>query len=432
MILHFGEENVFQDVDNIPIGANFRRYLQDEIAKCDVILVVIGPDWGRIMQERAQQNNDFVRIEVESALKLGKFVVPVTVKEAKMPDMSQLPSSIQELGELNAATLRFNPHFKQDCQRLAEAVKQEVVRRQEPFTPQLLQGARGSETPPPAPKPTPPSAKPDPVQEALTRARSFIHEGKKNADWTPFITRFPDLKIPDMPFCLVPTGTFQMGNDQEAYDGLSKGVLDGGKHIFDQPFYIAQYSVTNAQWRLAVKAGVVGEPETVNALNWYNDPLMMNAPVLGVSWFECQRFAQWVGCRLPTEREWEYAARSVESLVYPWGNEFVADNVVYDKNSGGKPWDVTSKPEGVSWVGAHHLSGNVWEWQASLYDSYPYIADGSRERDSDNARRVLRGGSWNDGQGDARAAYRVSDHPLNRGVDLGFRVVLVFPSSLGH
>lgn len=74
--------------------------------------------------------------------------------------------------------------------------------------PPMPEWVRGSETPPPA-KPTSPPAKPDPVQEALTRARNFIREGKKNADWTPFIRRFPDLKIPDMPFCLVPTGRFR-------------------------------------------------------------------------------------------------------------------------------------------------------------------------------------------------------------------------------
>lgn len=410
MIIHFGEENVFQDVDNIPVGENFRKYLQDEIAKCDVVLVVIGPDWGRIMQERAQQNNDFVRIEVESALKLGKFVVPVTVKEAKMPDMSQLPDSIQELGELNAANLRFNPHFKQDCQRLAEALKEGLARRhQQPFTPQF------------------------PVLAALTRARNFIREGKKNSDWTPFIAPVSDLKsgdvkIPDMRFCLVPTGKFMMGSDN-GFDN-EKPVH---QQTVDKLFYIAQYPLTNAQWALGVKAKVVGEPQGEEALKWYKDPQMMNAPVVGVSWFDCQKFAVWMGCNLPTEREWEYAARGVESLNYPWGNYWDENKVVWSQNSGFKPNDVMTKPTGVSWVGASHLIGNVWEWMASLYENYPYVANNSRERDTGgriDIRRVVRGNSWSGFQDDAHITFRFGNFPDFRDFDYGFRLVLR-PLSLG-
>lgn len=92
MTTHFGDGNVFQDVDNIPFGVDFRKYLQAEIAKCDVVLVVIGTDWARIMAERAHEPNDFVRIEVESALRLGKHVIPVTIRGAVMPNPSQLRS----------------------------------------------------------------------------------------------------------------------------------------------------------------------------------------------------------------------------------------------------------------------------------------------------------------------------------------------------
>jgi formylglycine-generating enzyme required for sulfatase activity len=283
----------------------------------------------------------------------------------------------------------------------------------------------GSAVVPPPPEP--------PVQAALQRARDLAQIGKRNRYWKPFTTTFSDLKIPDMPFCLVPTGTFQMGEGQEAHP-----------QTFTEPFYIAQYPVTNAQWRVAVEAGVVGEsPKDSRAKQWYDDPKMANAPVVGISWFEAQKFVQWMGCRLPTEREWEYAARGVESWVYPWGddwpadsargveiwlypwgNDWDADKAIHKYNSEGRPWDVTSKPDGASWVGAWHLSGNVWEWTASLESDYPYLADGSCEVDvgnRTNVQRVLRGGSWFSLQDYLHAAMRNFDTPDHCDGLYGFR-----------
>jgi formylglycine-generating enzyme required for sulfatase activity len=258
-------------------------------------------------------------------------------------------------------------------------------------------------------KPAPPA---ESVQAALQRARAFAKTGKRNRDWTPFITTFRDLKLPDMRFCLVPTGTFRMGEGQEAHP-----------QTFTEPFYIAQYPVTNAQWRVAVEAGVVGEPQGSGKL-WYDDPKMSNAPVVAITWFEAHKFVQWMGCRLLTEREWEYAARGVENWVYPWEGDWDANKAIHKDNSLQQPWDVTSKPDGASWVGARHLSGNVWEWTASLYQNHPYPTDGSREVDTGvrtDVNRVLRGGSWNNTPGNLRAAYRGSKSPVDWGGNVGFR-----------
>lgn len=141
-----------------------------------------------------------------------------------------------------------------------------------------------------------------------------------------------------------------------------------------------------------------------------------------ISWFEAQAYAAWWGGRLPTEAEWEYAARGPEGLIYPWGDDFAADNVVFFSNSGRKTADVGSIPAGVSWVGALDMSGNVWEWVSSLYQPYPYKANDGRESTSDtNSGRVLRGGGWNNDVNDLRAAFRGRLTPNDRINSGGFR-----------
>lgn len=396
MSVYFGEDNVFQDVIDIPPGVDFRQYVRRAIAACDAVLVMIGPDWGRILQQRADDPADLVRIEVEAALAQGKLVVPVTVRGAAMPRPEELPDSLRELCWRNRAVVRPNPDFKHDCKRLAEGILAAVGRAvPSPRRPAPADAEDARATREIARRQLP---------QALQRARVFAQDGRSNADWQPFVTTFDDLPLPEMAFCLVPAGRFRMGSAD--YDDEKPAH----PQTFDQPFYIAQTPVTNAQWRAAVEAGAVSAPQVEKALTWYKDPAMADAPVAGITWAMAQAFTQWLGVCLPTEREWEYAARGPDALDYPWGGAFDAARAVYRQTSLGRPWSVTSHPQGASWVGALHMAGNVWEWTASLHETYPYLADGSRERDGD-APRVLRGGSWVSDAADLRAAFRVRSVP---------------------
>lgn len=408
MVTHFGEGNVFQDVDTIPLGVDFRDYLRDAVNQTDAVLVVIGPDWARIMRERQLEDSDLVRIEVESALRLNKLVIPVLAMGANMPTSTQVPESIRDLCWRNAARVRPNPDFRRDCAVIAENVTSVLAK-----TASFLSPASTPDSP----------VGTRHASSALERARAFT--GQRNRDWQPYVTTFSNLKIPDMSFCLVPVGTFNMGSDDGRYDDESPVH----SQTITQPYWIGQYPVTNAQWRLAADEGGVPEPEGVgNALKWYRDKEMADAPVVGVTWFMARDFVNWIGARLLTEMEWEYAARGVESLRYPWGNDWNPNVPIWDKNSGGKPANVTTKPEGKSWVDARHMIGNVWEWSASLYEPYPYLSNSTRERDtgdSTDALHVLRGGSWGGSDsGVLRAACRNGGLPDFRYYFWGFRLAL--------
>src|SRR5260221_9778271 len=126
-----------------------------------------------------------------------------------------------------------------------------------------------------------------------------------------------------------------------------------------------------------------------------------------VTWSEARDFCvEKRGARLPTEAEWEYAARGPDNLTYPWGNTFVADNLVFKDNSHGQTAEVGSKPGGQSWVGAMDMNGNLFNWVSSLYWPYPYSATDGRENQQSNDLRTLRGSSWDDGPDRTRAYFR--------------------------
>ena len=207
----------------------------------------------------------------------------------------------------------------------------------------------------------------------------------------------------------VPAGCFWMGSVSGYPDERPVHEV-----CFDTPFWIDRYEVTNGQFeRLGGKA---------EAESSWSDP---NLPRTDVNWFEADEFCKQRAARLPTEAQWEYAARGADSLIFPWGNEFEKDKVVADK----EPAEAGSRPDGVSWVGSDDMSGNVWEWTSTIYhpEQFPYPYDGSDGRelsDDISTWRVMRGGSFNNSSDFAfflRIARRSFRDPGGRNFDLGFR-----------
>lgn len=114
----FGQERIFRDVDSIPLGVNFRKALEHEIERCRVLLIIIGSDWLTASDKEGNQRllspNDWVRIEIECALRRGIAVIPILVSGAEMPDKLKLPDSIQTLTDYQATAVRPDPDFRTD------------------------------------------------------------------------------------------------------------------------------------------------------------------------------------------------------------------------------------------------------------------------------------------------------------------------------
>lgn len=217
-----------------------------------------------------------------------------------------------------------------------------------------------------------------------------------------------------MTMVYVPAGEFQMGSDEGE---------DNEQPVHTQTleaFWIDRTEVTNAQYNLCVEAGVC-------EISRHADNTTFNRaahPVVGVSWYDGVAYCEWAGGRLPTEAEWEYAARGPESLKYPWGPEFDDSYVNYDKTGTGATQAVGSYPEGASWVGALDMIGNVWEWTQSIYLPYPYDDNDGRERLDISRPRVSRGGSWGTSEAYLYATARNKLDLTYQNTATGFRCVV--------
>ncbi|MCA9499014.1 MAG: SUMF1/EgtB/PvdO family nonheme iron enzyme [Nitrospira sp.] len=206
-------------------------------------------------------------------------------------------------------------------------------------------------------------------------------------------------------------------------------VLDG--------FFIDKFEVSNSDFAKFMKEK--GHPGPA----YWDDPRLNkpDQPVVGVNWFDAKAYCKYKGKRLPTEAEWERAARGPEGFQYPWGNEFDPAKANYGKNHEAT-LPVDSMPEAASPYGLHHMAGNVFEWVEDWYDPdfykktpHPVNTQGPLkpiwiggtgtyvDRLTVGAKRVVRGGSWIAAESSITTTHRFWNHPANNsyGVGLGFR-----------
>ncbi len=220
----------------------------------------------------------------------------------------------------------------------------------------------------------------------------------------------------------VPAGSFTMGS--AADDGEADSNEKPAHAVQLDAFWLDKFEVTNFQYAACVQTGVCSPSDWVNDTD-YNG---QTQPVVGVDWNDAFAYCQWAGARLPTEAEWEYAARGPENRLYPWGDTFDAALVNGSGSIDGfdRPAPVGSFPSGASWVGAQDMAGNVWEWVNDWYaaDYYAQSPSINPQGPEDGNSKVLRGGSWNNHASLLRAAHRYPLAPDNRYDLIGFRCLL--------
>lgn len=232
----------------------------------------------------------------------------------------------------------------------------------------------------------------------------------------------------------IPAGEFIMGSDEVDTEGkaaefgsLKPWFLDEHpkRRLFLPEFYIDRFEVTNAQYKAFVDATKRSPPP-----HWQEGkypPEKGDYPVVNVSWYEAEAYCRWVGKRLPTEEEWEKAARGNDSQIFPWGNEFDEKKGNVGRASIGGPTAVGSYKGDQSPFGVYDLAGNVMEWTDSWYKAYP----GNRFRSSDFGEKfkVVRGDTWGDSghfylTHFTRSAYRQNVVPEGRFDFVGFRCAM--------
>lgn len=269
-----------------------------------------------------------------------------------------------------------------------------------------------------------------PLEEDRGTAQITSPSGSPTKSETREPTRDREITGKDgAPMVLVPAREFMMGSRQD--DKSAENDERPAHSVYLDAYYIDQYEVTTTRYATFFRATNRRQP------TYWSEQLLQqhgNKPVVGVDWNDASAYCAWAGKRLPTEAEWEKAARGTDQRPYPWGNATPNKTLAnfergFDFKDYGVLTDVGSFEEGKSPYGAYDMAGNVWEWVSDWYDEHYYSKSPARnpKGPSSGEYRVIRGGSWSDGPVLVRSAYRSRITPTNRLVYLGFRCAQDIP-----
>ena len=220
------------------------------------------------------------------------------------------------------------------------------------------------------------------------------------------------------PMVHVSAGEFIMGSENGREDEKPR------RRVYLEEFYIDKYPVTNEKFaRFVESSGYVTDTKKIGPGSSYRN--RMKHPVVQISWNDAAAYCRWAGKRLPTEAEWEKAARGTDGLKYAWGNSWVGSKLIWSRNSGSQVHSVErSYNTHKSPYGAVDMAGNTWEWVQDWYkkDYYWNAPKSNPKGPNSGKRRVMRGGSWYDAKTRYfRAANRNGINPGGGNLSRGFR-----------
>jgi formylglycine-generating enzyme required for sulfatase activity len=257
----------------------------------------------------------------------------------------------------------------------------------------------------------------------------------------------------------VPSGTFRMGSSEAEIEALLAWCEASGIHctrrffqdempqheVTVDGFWMDQTEVTNAQFAAFLNErgthGARGERFVelnegyVRIREEEGKYVPMGGaadhPVVKVTWYGGDAYCQWVGGRLPTEAEWEYAARGPEGNIYPWGSEAPTCELANSGACNGTTAPAAGLPDGASWCGVLGMAGNAWEWTMDRFGRYTGAPQENPTGAADGIMRVLHGGGWHANQWQVRSAFRLHDTGPGGAVGcIGFRCVV--PAGAGE
>lgn len=369
---HFPANDIFRDVTTIEPGVDFVKVIEDAVGSCAVLLAIIGKQWLTISDDAGNRrlfaHEDFVHLEIETALRRDIRVIPILVGRATMPSANALPEDLKLLARLNAFELT-DKDFDRQVDDLAAVLRRAF----------------------------------DDV--AARKAREQL---------------VADLKIE---WCSVPAGEVIIQGKTEQVEAF---------RISKYPITYRQYElfVNNGGYTAReywTEMGWEWKEQKLQPEIYWQDPHwhIPDHPVVGVTWYEAVAFCNWLNAimppsgeviYLPTEEQYQRAGQGDDGRVYPWGNDFDPTKCNTLEGGIGKTTPVTQFPQGASPYGALDISGNVWGWSLNeWYDARSTGLDG-------DAPRVVQGGSWASPGEYARIDSRYKLFPNDSNHNVGFRV----------
>lgn len=414
--------DVFFDYTSIPSG-DFEQIIISNIKARAHFLVILTPT----ALDRCSNPGDWLRREIETAIHEKRNIIPMFFDEFRFDTPSVTKNltgqlaTLEKYNGLEVPASYFDAAMQRLCDRYLnvalDAVLQPVsdtvqkaVKVQQIAANQAISQKKKAE------------------KEKLNQPIRAIEESAETE-----ISKW--LKLGDMIFCRIPAGAFLMGSDEGKDSQAEDDEKIQGSIDIPYNYWMARFPVTNEQYNGFVRA----QNERHPVPDWESK---RDHPVVNVSWLDAMAYCRWfcnsykaelptdLTLRLPTEAEWEKAARSTDGRIFPWGDAPDKGICNIDEIITGGTTPVGSySPQGDSPYGCADMSGNVWEWTHSLYKPYPYRADDGREDEEVDDLHVLRGGSWVSAIEGARISSRGNGRPDDRWKDIGFRVVAV-PSHL--